>query len=207
MATQDNRLSSSIKQLRDNAILSPNGMAYQVLLRLHNRTGKQEYVDHARQLINAYFAIIKSTPESYTSFLQGFNYWKYGESGDTQYAYDGNIQIHSAYDAGSALIKVRLRPGWHINSHTPLHPSLIKTNIVNLNDAHWDLQEISYPKGLLKKLSFSDNRVSIYENHAIISAKLTQKSNNPTRIKIQLHIQACSVNICMPPTKITLNIN
>ena len=77
MATQDNRLSASIKQLRDNAILSPNGMAYQVLLRLYNRTGKQEYVDHARQLINAYSYIIKTNPESYTSFLQGFNYWKF----------------------------------------------------------------------------------------------------------------------------------
>jgi len=207
MATQDNRLSASIKQLRDNAILSPNGMAYQVLLRLYNRTGKQEYVDHARQLINAYSYIIKTNPESYTSFLQGFNYWKYGESGDVQYAYDGNIQIHSAYDNGSILIKIRLRPGWHINSHYPIQSGLIGTNITNLNDDNWDLHGISFPKGNLKKLSFSNNKVLVYENQVIVSGKLTSKTNNPTKINLQLHIQACSDRVCMPPTKVALNIN
>lgn len=207
MVQKDKRLKASIKQLHDDALPSPNGVAYHALIRLHNRTGHQEYLDQARLFINSYKDIIEKGPDSYSSFIQGFNYWKNGERGDIQYLYDGKIQVKSSYIGDNLMINLRLQPGWHINSHTPFHDDLIGTKLINNKPKDWKLTKPKFPDGKTKNLSFSKNKISVYENQIVFSAKLNRLNKKKNQPDISLEVQACSDKVCLPPTKLKLNLN
>ncbi|HCW71695.1 MAG TPA: hypothetical protein DHI05_01160, partial [Gammaproteobacteria bacterium] len=204
--TNDNKyLNTRYKESYDGAIPSANGIAYQVLVKLNNRTTEPSFIQQAEQLLSAFSADINQDPYSYSSFILGFNHAVFTEAANVQYAYQGRIRVHTqTLDNDELLVNLSLNPLWHINSNQPIQDSLIATKITNLDTQNWTLEDSTYPQGELAKLGFSKDQISIYKDQAKIELKLKQHSKTYITPTLLLTLQACSDKVCLPPTTITL---
>ena len=204
--TNDNKyLNTRYKESYDGAIPSANGIAYQILVKLNNRTTKPSFIQQAEQLLSAFSADINQDPYSYSSFILGFNNAIFTEAANVQYAYQGRIRVHTqTLDNDELLVNISLNPLWHINSNQPIQDSLIATKITNLDTQNWTLEDSTYPQGELAKLGFSKDQISIYKDQAKIGLKLKQHSKTYITPTLLLTLQACSNKVCLPPTTITL---
>lgn len=204
--TNDNKyLNTRYKESYDGAIPSANGIAYQVLVKLNNRTTEPSFIQQAEQLLSAFSADINQDPYSYSSFILGFNNAIFTEAANVQYAYQGRIRVHTqTLDNDELLVNISLNPLWHINSNQPIQDSLIATKITNLDTQNWTLEDSTYPQGELAKLGFSKDQISIYKDQAKIGLKLKQHSKTYITPTLLLTLQACSNKVCLPPTTITL---
>ena len=204
--TNDNKyLNTRYKESYDGAIPSANGIAYQVLVKLNNRTTEPSFIQRAEKLLGAFSADISQDPYSYSSFILGFNNAIFTEIANVQYAYQGRIRVHTQTLKDNEIsINLDLNPLWHINSNQPIQDSLIATKITNLDTQNWTLEDSTYPQGELAKLGFSKDQISIYKDQEKIGLKLKQHSKTYMTPTLLLTLQACSDKVCLPPTTMTL---
>jgi DsbC/DsbD-like thiol-disulfide interchange protein len=100
---------------------------------------------------------------------------------------------------------LNIKNGWHINSNKPLDSNFIPT-IVSLNDtSSFKVKKIDYPVPQLKKLSFSENELSLYEDQALIKIQLVVNKNYKKKnltVNGKVQYQPCNDQTCLfPATK------
>jgi uncharacterized protein len=109
------------------------------------------------------------------------------------------IRIDSAV---TVELSLNIKNGWHINSNKPLDPNLIPT-VVSLNDtSSFKVKIIEYPLPQLKKLSFSENELSLYEDQALIKIRIIINKNYKKRdlvINGKVQYQPCNDQTCLFP--------
>jgi DsbC/DsbD-like thiol-disulfide interchange protein len=95
--------------------------------------------------------------------------------------------------------------GWHINAHQPLQETLIATEISLKNDNYWHLESVSYPEPALKTLRFEKKPLALYHGQVQIQARLKPKSEqNHVPLQLNLQLQTCNQESCLPPETISL---
>lgn len=205
MTNNNKYLNARYKESYDGAIPSTNGIAYQVLVKLNNRTVEPSFIQRAGQLLAAFSTDINQDPYSYSSFILGFNNATFTEVSNIQYAYQGRIRVQTQTLKNNEIaINLDLNPLWHVNSNQPLQDSLIATKVNNIDVEHWTITKASYPKGKLAKLGFSKDKISIYKDQVSIKLSLSQRSKDYVNPSLSLTLQACSDKVCLPPTTLTL---
>lgn len=205
MTNNNKYLNARYKESYDGAIPSTNGIAYQVLVKLNNRTVEPSFIQRAGQLLAAFSTDINQDPYSYSSFILGFNNATFTEVANIQYAYQGRIRVQTQTLKNNEIaINLDLNPLWHVNSNQPLQDSLIATKVNNIDVEHWTITKASYPKGKLAKLGFSKDKISIYKDQVSIKLSLSQRSKDYVNPSLSLTLQACSDKVCLPPTTLTL---
>jgi len=205
MTNNNKYLNARYKESYDGAIPSANGIAYQVLIKLNNRTVDPSFIQRAKQLLGAFSTDINQDPYSYSSFILGFNNATFTEIANVQYAYQGRIRVQTQTLKNNEItINLDLNPLWHVNSNQPLQDSLIATKVNNMDVEHWTITKASYPKGKLAKLGFSKDKISIYKDQVSIKLSLSQRSKDYVKPSLSLTLQACSDKVCLPPTTLTL---
>ena len=106
------------------------------------------------------------------------------------------------------LIELNIKKGWHINSNKPLEKFLIPTEINFTEINRITYGNIHFQNPILKKFSFSDSKVSVYEDRIYIYSSVTiMPDYHPDSLKITafLTFQACDDQSCLVPEKIELN--
>ena len=97
-----------------------------------------------------------------------------GETGAHQAAAYGAVRVsvdRESRCAKSARIRIRLAPGWHVNSIAPKQDFLIPTKIkVDGVEAG----KISFPKAVDRKLGFHDEALSLYEGDVEVGVDATR---------------------------------
>ena len=96
---------------------------------------------------------------------------------------------------------VEIKKGWHINSNKPLDPNLVLT-VVSLDTSFFKIIEIKYPQPYIKKLSFSENELSLYENEAVIKIRILIDKNYKLRnlnVNGKIQYQPCNDQTCLFP--------
>ena len=96
---------------------------------------------------------------------------------------------------------VEIKKGWHINSNKPLDPNLVLT-VVSLDTSSFKIIEIKYPQPYIKKLSFSENELSLYENEAVIKIRILIDKNYKLRnlnVNGKIQYQPCNDQTCLFP--------
>ena len=198
-------INANHKESFDGAIPSANAIAYNVLIKLNNRTAHKEYGVQAEQLLNVFADEINQDPTNHSSFVLGFNNKTRGEIANTTYAYNGRIHIDTQKNKHDQVaIKLTLAPLWHINSHQPLQKSLIATKVVSKDEKNWTIKHVNYPRGELAELGFSKEKISVYKDQVTIKIDLINHSNVYVLPTLDLTLQACSDTVCLPPTTVTL---
>jgi len=203
------------KQSRDSAIPSGNSVAVHVLTRLSQRINDRRYENQAKRTVQTFAKTIHQYPSAYAYMLAGWDKLLHGDIGPDEYAANGAIKISaqqsSIENKRSVLITLQIAPDWHINTNQPLQDYLIplKLKLIN-NQSHWQLHNIKYPEPIYKVLEFDGGKLALHEDTVEIDAELVSSSKpkkiEDKRIDLQLQLQACSNEICLPPEKVNLEL-
>jgi thioredoxin:protein disulfide reductase len=103
-----------------------------------------------------------------------------------------------------AVLVAAIKPGLHVNSHTPEEEYLIPTEFRIAPTAQLSIGGIDYPSPAMKKFAFSENRLSVYEGTIRIYVSLQVAPNTPPgplEITGSLSYQGCNDNSCFAPSK------
>jgi DsbC/DsbD-like thiol-disulfide interchange protein len=106
-----------------------------------------------------------------------------------------------------AAVVVEVLPGYHINEHHPSLDYLIPTDVKLEPSKQVTVQDITYPKGELKKFAFSDGLLSVYEGTLRVDVALALDRKalpGNYELKGQLAYQACNDHACLPPASAPL---
>src|SRR5258708_26715659 len=122
--------------------------------------------------------------------------------------------IYASFDPvgrGSSLqiaVVMKIRPGFHVNAREKSEDYLIATDLKAAFPAGFTSGEVSYPKGKLEKFAFSKIPLNVYQDTVILRMPVTALAGAPLgeqHIPLKLRYQACSSELCLPPTTLTLD--
>ncbi|WP_372639274.1 protein-disulfide reductase DsbD domain-containing protein, partial [Fodinibius sp.] len=124
-----------------------------------------------------------------------------------------SIEVSSGQDsvqAGSELkfaIAMNIDEGWHLNAHNPPLDYLIGVELDMSTSDQAIVSDIQYPTPLQKKFNFAEEILDVYEgtSHVVLKAKTGSNLEPGTyRLDGTLTIQACSDEVCLPPSTVEL---
>jgi hypothetical protein len=195
----------------DHAIPSGNSIAMHVLIKLSQRVFNYQYQDYVSQMLNSFSFNIDKRPDSYPYMLSAIDEYINGISGSIDYAGRGSIKIKSQFQGSNNTLRIKLKiaSDWHINSNKPLQDYLIpmKLTITDGNE-NWALSNVKYPEPTIKKLNFENEILTLYEGTIMLTANLWSRSNrnssNFKKLDLQLQLQACNNDLCLPPEEVKL---
>jgi thiol:disulfide interchange protein DsbD len=98
-----------------------------------------------------------------------------------------------------------VKPGWHVNSHTPKEDYLIPTEVKVQPAAGVKLSPTVYPKHVEKKFAFSDQPLAVYEGVTVFTVPGSVDASaaaGPRTLTATLDYQPCNDRQCLPPTQI-----
>ena len=105
-------------------------------------------------------------------------------------------------------LMVRIRAGYHINSHTPFEDYLIPTKLT-WQAAPLSLKKTEYPDGEIVAYEFSEQPLSVYSDKIVIKSTFRTPEKIPaglTEIPGKLRYQACTDKACLPPRTIEVAV-
>ena len=109
---------------------------------------------------------------------------------------------------GSVRVELRIRvsPGYHINSNKPNSEFLIPTRLKLSPPANLAPGAIVYPEGKDLTFAFSPKeKLSVYSGDFTVRAELRASGSAPAgtyKVPGELRYQACNDRACFPPTKL-----
>jgi DsbC/DsbD-like thiol-disulfide interchange protein len=109
-----------------------------------------------------------------------------------------------------AAVVVEVLPGYHINDHHPSLDYLIPTEVKLEPSPQVTVNDITYPKGELKRFAFSDTPLSVYEGTVRVDVALQLDRKTPPgsyEVKGKLAYQACNDHACLPPASVPLSFS
>ena len=100
--------------------------------------------------------------------------------------------------------------GYHVNAHEPVSRFALPTKIEVEGSDAIRIGPISYPRAIVRRLTFSEDRLGVYENRAVITFNIMIPPNQRTgksEIKARLSYQSCSDEVCFPPQKSEISVS
>jgi thioredoxin:protein disulfide reductase len=105
-------------------------------------------------------------------------------------------------------VVLKIRDGFHINARQPSAEYLIPTDLRAEVPSGFKAGDITYPKGELRKFSFSKTPLNVYEDKVVIRMTLSALPDAPLgsqHIPLKLRYQACSTEACLPPVTLPVD--
>lgn len=216
------------KSIYDNSAPSGNSVALRVLSRLFYRTGNDEYLTRAEELLAAFSGQVKRSPTAFGYMMASAQEMFSGELGQVQYAGRGHVRLsaevegvdnNSEASKGQVKISLKIDDGWHINAEKPVQDYLIGTRISNADDS--GLVDVDYPEPVMRTLGFDRSELALYEDKVEIrvpveqlqlaAAKQNENSDERdaslTTVSLKVDLQACDDTTCLAPETIEIKIS
>jgi thiol:disulfide interchange protein DsbD len=102
-----------------------------------------------------------------------------------------------------------VKPGWHVNSHTPKEDFLIPTEVKLKPAPGLKFSAVAYPQQLERKFAFSEQKLAVYEGRTIFVVPGTvdaAAAPGPRTITAVLAYQPCTDNSCLPPAELAATL-
>jgi thioredoxin:protein disulfide reductase len=116
--------------------------------------------------------------------------------------------VHGGVES-RALLEISLGEGWHVNSHTPLDEFLIPT-VLDISGGPEGIEtEVLYPPHTLAVLSFSTEKVAVYESRFSMGLRFTLPASTAPGdyvLRGKFHYQACNDTQCVAPEVLELKV-
>lgn len=106
-------------------------------------------------------------------------------------------------------VVMNIPEGLHVNSFRPKSEYAIPTR-VTVSAAGANTGTVTYPAGKMRKFSFSDEPISVYEGRVVFGFNLTVPRGfrgNSVRVKADVRYQACTDEVCYAPKTKTVYLN
>jgi DsbC/DsbD-like thiol-disulfide interchange protein len=110
--------------------------------------------------------------------------------------------------ATRATVVMNIPGGLHVNSSRPGSEYAIPTS-VRVTVTGGKAGAVSYPRGKSRSFSFSDTPLNVYEGRTAFTFNVTVPANftgNTLRVRAVVRYQACTNEVCYPPTSKTVNL-
>ncbi len=188
------------KSRQDGPTPSGNAVTLELFTKLSRRTHTPEYRARAEAIIASLSGIATRTPLSNASTLRSADMLHRGAPANTVYLAQGTVKASARIDQknNQAIVSLKITPGWHINANKTLEDFLIPTTL-KISDKKTGIK-VKYPKPLIKKLGFNQKELALYEGNIILKLPLPDKKKTQLgNTKLELHLQACSDQICLSP--------
>ncbi len=115
-----------------------------------------------------------------------------------RYEYPEQVSVTPG-KAATVELHFRIRDGLHINSHTPLQKSLIRTDLMVVEPSGVKVSGVEFPAGSPYALKALPNeKLSVYTGEVVLQAHLTAQPGQHL-VQAALRYQACDTNSCYPP--------
>ncbi len=117
-------------------------------------------------------------------------------------------KVHAGSVVSAALI-ANIEQGWHINSPAPADENMIATTLAVQRGETLDSVEVSFPHGQEMQFGFTDVPLEVFDGTLLISLKLhvaTKVKPGVYTVPVTLRYQACSDNVCLPPTGVSTEL-
>ncbi|MBV9960119.1 MAG: hypothetical protein JO360_16960 [Acidobacteria bacterium] len=103
-----------------------------------------------------------------------------------------------------AAVVIDIPKGYHINANKTLSKFLIPTTL-KMDDVGDGVRvnPVSYPRAIVRKFSFSEDQLAVYEGRAVMRFSLTIPATFPHSkmlLKVRVKYQSCSDEVCFAPT-------
>lgn len=108
-----------------------------------------------------------------------------------------------------AAVRFRVQAGYHVNSNRPHSDLMIPTELKLEANPAVTVGKIEYPKGEDFSLSFSKEKLNVYQGDVTIQVPLSAaKGAKPGAYVLKgiLRYQACNDNACFPPKDAPLEV-
>lgn len=108
----------------------------------------------------------------------------------------------------TAKVTVQLRPGYHVNSHTPSDEYLIPLTL-KFPNAPFPVAGQDFPQPKLEKYSFSEKPLSVFSGEFdIVTRFQVPDSAKPgmSTLSGRLRFQACNDRMCLPPKSLDVQV-
>jgi Disulphide bond corrector protein DsbC len=105
-------------------------------------------------------------------------------------------------------VVMNIRPGFHVNAREKSEEYLIATDLKAELPSGFTSGDVVYPKGRLETFSFSKKPLNVYQGKVILRLPLNALASAPLgeqHIALKLRYQACSTELCLPPTTFPLD--
>ena len=112
---------------------------------------------------------------------------------------------------GSAFqiaVVMNIRPGFHVNAREKSEEYLIATELKAQLPAGFTSGDVVYPKGKLETFTFSKKPLNVYQGTVILRLPVNALATAPLgeqHVPLKLRYQACSTELCLPPTSLPLD--
>ena len=116
-----------------------------------------------------------------------------------------SVEVFKAGQTAAVTLEVSIRAPYHVQSDQPSEDYLIATTVEFKSRAGVTIERIKFPRGEMRKLSLSENPLSIYEGTVKITADITVAADfagAEFAIEGTLGYQACDDTSCLPPADI-----
>ena len=105
-------------------------------------------------------------------------------------------------------VVMNIRPGFHVNAREKSEEYLIATDLQAQLPSGLTGGEVVYPKGKLETFTFSKKPLNVYQGTVVLRLPVTTLASAPLgeqHIPLKLRYQACSTELCLPPTTLALD--
>jgi hypothetical protein len=106
-------------------------------------------------------------------------------------------------------VVMKIRDGYHVNARETTFDYLIPTDLKADVPTGFKAGVVDYPKGTLHKFNFTkDKPLNVYTDTVVLHLPITVEANAPLgeqHIALKLHYQACSTDVCLPPTTLPVD--
>jgi len=105
-------------------------------------------------------------------------------------------------------VVMNIRPGFHVNAREKSEEYLIATDLKAQLPTGFTAGEVAYPKGKLETFTFSKKPLNVYQGKVMLLLPVSALATAPLgeqHIPLKLRYQACSTELCLPPTTLPLD--
>lgn len=105
-------------------------------------------------------------------------------------------------------VVMNIRPGFHVNAREKSEEYLIATDLKAQFPSGFTGGEVAYPKGKLETFTFSKKPLNVYQGKIVLLLPVNTLVTSPLgeqHIPLKLRYQACSTELCLPPTTLQLD--
>jgi len=106
---------------------------------------------------------------------------------------------------------IHIKPGFHVNSHQPISPELIRTEFLFSPPEDLVVAKVQYPAGELMSFPFDpNNKLSVYSGNFVVRAVVLPQpkaSAGHYTVHADLKYQACDNSSCYPPKRVPIAFN
>jgi len=104
--------------------------------------------------------------------------------------------------SGDAPVRLEIQEGYHVNANPPSYSYLKATKLEIPSTAGVSVAFITYPDPIIKKFSFAEKPLAVYEGQTTLRVQLqAAKSAQPgaQNVSGKLQVQACDDQVCYAP--------